>query len=442
MRRARGRRYDQAMSAIERYFRLAEAGTTARTEVVAGVTTFLTMSYIIFVNPAILADAGMPASGVLTATVLVCAVSSILMGLWANLPYGLAPGMGINAFFTYTLCIGQNIPWQTALGATFISGLIFILLTVTHVRRWIVDAIPLNLRRAVAAGIGLFIAFIGLRSAGVIAPNPATLVGLGKLDGRAALFLAGFALTALLLILRLRAALLIGILATTLLSLVSGRITPPQHIFSAPDFSSVFLQLDVRAALTAGMIAPIFTMLMTDLFDSLSTFVGVAQVSNLLDDQGRPKNIQQALMVDAVSTTISGLSGTSAGTTYIESAAGVEAGGRTGLTAVVIGLLFLPFLFAGPLAAVIPAYATAPALVIVGVYMMRDAGKINFSDWDEAIPAFLAMIMIPLSYSITQGIVWGFLSYTVLKLLARKARELHPMMYVIAILSALVLSKT
>ncbi len=427
------------MDTLNKLFRLKENNTTPGRELIAGCTTFLTMSYIIFVNPQILSASGMSYSGVLSATVIVCALSSVLMGLYANLPFGLAPGMGINAFFTYTLVIGQGIEWQTALGAVFLSGLIFILLTLLKVRTYIVKAIPFSLRNAVAAGIGLFIAFIGFQEAGMIVSDPATLVSMGGFNPGVILFLSGLFLTSTLVIFKFKGALLAGILVTTLMGIVTGDVSLPSRIISTPDFSSVFFRLDIGSALVPAMLAPVFTFLFTDLFDSISTLMGVSQVAGLLDDEGQPKNIGKALMADAVSTTISGLSGTSSGTAYIESAAGVEAGGRTGLTAVVTGLLFIPFLFLGESAAVIPRYATSPALVIVGVYMISAIKEIDFRDLEEAIPAFLAMIMIPLTYSITQGIVWGFLSYTLFKLARGKARQLHPMMYLIFIFSLLAL---
>jgi AGZA family xanthine/uracil permease-like MFS transporter len=427
---------------------LDKFGTTIPKEVLAGITTFLTMSYIIIVNPQILSVAGMDFSGVLTATILVCALSSILMGLYGNLPYGLAPGMGINAFFAFTLVKIQGIPWETALGAVFISGIIFIILSIFKVRRAIVAAIPLSLRRAIAAGIGLFIAFIGLKNAGFIVSNPATFVALGKLNAGVILFLIGLLITTLLIIYKVKSGLLIGIIATTVLAIPFGRlhflggplfVQLKGSIITFPNFSSVFFKLNIKDALTIGMIAPIFTFLFTDMFDSISTFVGISQVAGMLDDDGQPRNVGKALLVDAVSTTISGLVGSSSGTTYIESAAGVEEGGRTGLTAVVIGLLFLPFLFIANILKAVPIFATAPALVIVGVYMMEGIKEINFKDFEEGIPAFLGLILIPLTYSITQGIIWGFLSYTIIKMARGKFKEVHPMMYVISAFSILAL---
>jgi len=423
-------------------FNIKKFNSSISTEIIAGLTTFLTMSYIIFVNPAILSEAGIKYEGALAATVCVCAVSSILMGLTANLPYGLAPGMGLNAFFTYTLVITKGISWQTALGAVFVSGMIFIVLTFLRIRENIVKAIPPVLRSAVAAGIGVFIAFIGLQNAGMIVPSPATMITMGDFNINVVLFLVGLLATSIMIIFRVKIALLAGIIFTTVLGLVFGEVKLPSTLFSSPDFKSVFFQLDIAGVFTVSMIAPVFTFLFTDMFDSISTFMGVSNVSGMLDDEGQPLNVRKALFVDAVSTAISGLFGTSSGTTYIESAAGVEEGGRTGLTAVVIGLLFIPFLFVGNAAKIVPSYATAPALVIVGVYMMTAVKDVDFGNIEEGIPAFLSVILIPLTYSITQGIVWGFISYTLFKVIKGNANELHPMMYVIFLFSILALIYT
>ena len=416
-------------------------------EILAGLTTFLTMSYIVVVNPAMLSDGtGMPFSGVVTATILVCVLSSILMGLYANLPYGLAPGMGLNAFFAITLVKIQGIPWQTALGAVFLSGIVFILLSLFKVRRAIVAAIPLTLRRSIAAGIGLFITFIGLNNAGFIVPNEFTCVSRGAFTPQVYFFLAGLLLISILTIKKVKGGLLIGMAVTTIIAIPMGRlfggaklVEMSGSILTMPDFTSVFMQMDLKGALTIGMLAPIFTFLFTDMFDSISTFVGISEVSGMVDKKGQPKNVGKALLVDAVSTTLSGIVGSSSGTTYVESAAGVEEGGRTGLTAVVIGLLFLPLLFFSNIIRAVPAFATAPVMVIIGVYMIQGIGKINFKKLEEGIPAFLSLLLIPLTFSITQGIVWGFLSYTLIKLLLGKYKEISPMLYVITGFSVLAL---
>ncbi|MEA1935746.1 MAG: NCS2 family permease [Thermodesulfobacteriota bacterium] len=433
---------------LEKIFKLRERGTDVKTEVLAGVATFLTMAYIIVVNPAILSKTGMPFSGVLFATVLVCAFSSIAMGLYANLPYGVAPGMGINAFFTFTLVLGMGVRWETALGAVFISGIIFIILSVTGVRTEIVRAIPNSLRYGVAVGIGIFLALIGLESVGFIVSKKATVVGFGNLSLSIVLFLVGLILTSILMIKNIRGALIIGITATSVIALIASVVgmsagwlarpivTIPEGLFALPTLD-VFFKLDIAGALSVGMILPVFTLLFTDMFDSISTFLGVAEVAGLIDKNGQPVNVEKALLTDAFSTTISGFLGSSSGTTYIESAVGVGEGGRTGLTAVIIGLLFLPFMFLSPLLSFIPAVATAPILVLVGVFMTQPLMKIDWKNFEEAIPAFLAVILVPLTYSITQGIIWGFLTYTIIKLFLGKGREVHWMLYIIDVFAIL-----
>jgi adenine/guanine/hypoxanthine permease len=421
---------------MEKFFSFKKRGTTARTEVLAGIATFLTMSYIIVVNPAILSDSGMDFGGVLFATVLVSAISSIFMGLFANLPYALAPGMGLNAFFTYSLVLGSGHTWQTALGAVFISGIIFIILSVTPVRMMILKAVPASIRYAVAGGIGLFLSLIGLRSIDFIVPNEATTISFGGLTPQVIIFLAGLLLTGFLVVKKIKGALIIGILSTSIIALIvsffleTPLVTLPTKVFSLPSLA-VFLQLDILGALKLSLIGPIFALLFTDMFDSISTFLGIATTANLLDKDGQPTNAHKALLVDAASTTMSGLFGSSPGTTYIESAAGIEEGGRTGLTAVVCGLLFLPFMFFSPVLSFIPSVATAPVLVIVGLFMMTGIMKLDWRNYEESLPAFLAFILIPLTYSITQGIIWGLLFYTVIKLIRCKAREIHFMLYII-----------
>jgi AGZA family xanthine/uracil permease-like MFS transporter len=429
------------MAESKSLFRFKERGTNVKTEIRAGIATFLTMAYIIVVNPGILSNAGMPFDGVLFATVLVCAVSSILMGLVANLPFGLAPGMGINAFFTFSLVLGMGISWQTALGAVFISGIIFLILSIFKVREIIVRAIPATIRYAVAAGIGIFLALIGLTSVGFIVTNPATVVGFGGMNAQTIIFIVGLFITGFLVIKKVKGALIYGIVATSVIALIVSLITVarggeafvqlPKGVFALPSLE-VFFKLDIVGALSFGMILPIFTLIFTDMFDSISTFIGVSEVGGFIDEKtGEPENVGRALLVDAFSTTISGLFGTSSGTTYIESAAGVEEGGRTGLTAVVTGLLFIPFMFLSPLLSFSPGVATAPILVLVGIFMIKPLRRVEWGDFEEAIPAFLALILIPLTYSITQGIIWGFISYTLIKLVRGKGKEIHPALYVI-----------
>lgn len=433
---------------IQRFFKLKEHGTTIRTEVIAGITTFLAMAYIVVVNPAILVDAGMPFPGVLFATVLVCAFSSMAMGLHANLPYGVAPGMGINAFFTYTLVVGMDIPWETALGAVFISGVIFMLLSVTGIRTEIVRAIPHSLRRGMAAGIGVFLSFIGFKSVNFIVSNPATIVGPGRMTVIVALFVIGLILAATLVIRKVRGAFTISILLISVLAFIVSAagvalgwipqplVNAPQAVFAMPDLS-VFFKLDIAGALKIGMILPIFALFFVDMFDSIGTFVGVAEVAGLIDEKGEPVNIGPALLMDGFSTTISGLFGSSSGTVYVESAAGIKEGGRTGLTAVVTGLLFLPFMFLSPLLSLVPAVATAPVLVLVGIYMTEPLMDINWKDFEEAVPAFMSFALIPLTFSITEGVIWGFLTYTLIKTCLGKARDVHWMIYVTDVFAVL-----
>ena len=424
---------------LEKHFALKANQTSVRTEIVAGVSTFLATMYIIVVNPAILSQAGMSFSAVLTATVVLSCFCSLMMGLYARNPIVVAPGMGLNAFFTFAAVKGMGIPYQVALGAVFWAGILFLLLSVFNIRSHIVAAIPKQLRYAVSAGIGLFITFIGFANAKFIVSNPATMVGIGDMGSPELLmFVAGLLLTAVLVVRRVAGAIIIGIVLTTLLAVLAGRLWPGKPLvvwnglFAWPDFSLLF-QLDFVGSLQFSLFPVIFAFAFTDLFDSISTFVGVAEAAGLQDADGEPRNLRQSLLTDAVATTLAGLLGTSPGTAYIESAVGVAQGGRTGLVAVVAGLLFLPFLFLSPLLSVIPAIATAPALVLVGVFMMQPVARINWAQLDDAIPAFLAMVLIPLTYSITQGIIWGFLSWTLIKFAVGKTREVSVALVIIDI---------
>ena len=425
-------------------FDLEKNRTTRSTEILAGISSFLATAYIVVVNPGILSGAGMPFAGVLTATVLVCFFSSLMMGLYANNPILVAPGMGLNAFFTFSVVLGGHVPWEVALGAVFWSGIVFVLLSLLNVRVHLLRAIPRPLRYAVAAGIGLFISLIGLANAKFIVYQPATILGAGRLDAPLLTFLGGLLLTAALMVRRVKGAVLLGVVATTLAAVPIGRlygdVSATNHgvatlvtwrgLLAPPDFSLLF-RLNLIDSLGWSVLPVIFAFVFTDLFDSLSTFVGLAEAADLVDEYGEPRHVRRSLLTDALSTTLAGLVGSSPGTAYIESAVGIEAGGRTGLTAVVGALLFLPFLFLAPLLSAIPAIATAPALVLVGVFMVRPIVKINWGQLDEAIPAFLAMVLIPFTYSITQGITWGFLSWTVLKLAAGKWREMSVTLLVI-----------
>jgi AGZA family xanthine/uracil permease-like MFS transporter len=427
------------------FFELKKNNTTLQTEIIAGASGFLAMSYIIVVNPGILSQAGMPFSGVLTATVLVCFFSSLMMGWYAKNPVLVAPGMGLNAFFTFTAVLGMKVPWPIALGAVFWSAVLFLLLSVFNIRTYIVRAIPRPLRYAIAAGIGLFITLIGFANAGFVVHHPATIIGSAPLNPVLLTFLDGLLVTALLLTRKVKGAILLGILFTTILAYPVGRwwggtatLVNFKGVFAAPDFSLLF-RLDLVHSLQFSVLPVIFAFVFTDLFDSLSTLVGLAEAAQLLDENGEPRNIKRSLLTDAVATAIAGLAGSSPGTAYIESAVGIEEGGRTGLTAVVGAVLFLPFLFLAPLLSVVPAIATAPALVLVGAFMVRPVTKIKWLQLDEAIPAFLAMVLIPFTYSITQGIIWGFLIWTVLKLAAGNKEDLTPALLVIDVFAVLAL---
>lgn len=393
-------------------------------EVIAGITTFLTMSYIVVVNPAILSTpgTGMPFSGVLTATVLVCFTMTLLMGLYAKLPFGVAPGMGLNAFFAYTLVINGGVAWPVALGIVFWAGVIFLLVSATPLRERIALAIPDTIRAATAGGIGLLLTFIGLQNAGFVAANPATMVGVGPLDHRVVLTLAGLLVMVWLSRRNNPFAYLAGIALVTAGAWAGGWVAAPTAWVSAPDFSSVFLKLDIWGALKLALVPAMVTVMLTDLFDSLSTFVGVAEAAQLVDDKGRPKNLRQGLVVDSFATLGAGLFGSSPGTAYVESIAGIRMGGRTGLTAIVTAFCFLPCLFIAPLAAAIPTYATSGVLILVGVSMFQAVTRVPFDRLEVAVPAFATLILIPLTFSITQGILWGFILHAALHVVVGRGR--------------------
>jgi AGZA family xanthine/uracil permease-like MFS transporter len=408
-----------------------------RTEAIAGITTFFTMAYIVVVNPTILSTpgTGMAFSGVLTATVLVCFVMTLLMGLYAKLPFAVAPGMGINAFFTFTIILTQGVWWQTALGIVFWAGVLFLLISVTPVRETIAKAIPAELRIGTAAGIGIFLTFIGLKNAGLITSDPVTIVKLGTLGAQTLLAILGLIVTLILLIRRSALAYLAGIFVVTVVAWAAGQVKTPPSFVSAPDFQTVFLKLDILGALKLSLLPAIIGILFTDLFDSISTFIGVAHAANLLDEQGHPRNLRQGLIVDSIATFGAGLAGTSSGTAYIESIAGINSGGRTGMTSVFTALCFLPCFFLAPLAGMVPVYATAPVLVLVGAAMFKSVNNIDFGKIEEGLPAFLTIILIPLTFSITQGILWGFISHVGLYLIVGRRKEIHPVMYVLALVA-------
>ena len=407
--------------------------TTVRTEIMAGITTFLTMAYILAVNPNILGETGMDKGALFTTTVLMSALPTIFMALYAKLPLALAPGMGLNAFFAYTVCLIMGYSWQFALTAVFLEGLAFILLTITNLREKIVEVIPPALKTAISAGIGLYIAFIGLKNAEVIVDNPATLVSLGKLtSGSGLLGVIGIGLTSVLLVRNVKGALLIGILATTLIGIPMG-ITNIDGIFSTPpSIEPIFMKFEWTNIFTAEMATIVFTLLFVDLFDCIGTVIGVTTRANMIDDDGKIPNLKKVFMVDSLSTTVGAAMGTSTVAVYVESAAGVNEGGRSGLTAFTTGICFLLALFFAPFFLAIPAAATAPVLVLVGLMMMSNIWKIDFFDYKESIPAFICMIFMPLAYSISDGILLGHLSYVIINLLSGNRKNLTTGMYVLA----------
>ena len=420
---------------LERYFGFAEHQTTWRTEVLSGITTFVTMAYIIFVNPAILSETGMPIGAVTIATCLCAAFGSIMMGLLANLPLALAPGMGLNAYFTYTVVKGMGVPWQTALGAVFLSGMLCLLLTLTGLRQQLVAAIPQELHAAVAGGIGLFIAFIGLRNSGIIVPSPATTVTLGNLHNPGTLLAClGIVIIAILQALRVKASMLIGVLATMAIGIACHQVQwhpTPVHL---GDLAKTAGQLDIRAALGLHALEIIFVFLFVDLFDNIGTLVAVTERAGLIRPDGTIPNLNRIFFADATSTVAGSLLGTSTVTSYIESAAGVATGGRTGVTAITTGILFFLALFIAPVIGAIPTFATAPALILVGALMVGCVGQIT---WDEpriAIPAFLTIVTITLTYSIATGLSLGIVSYAILELATGRGSRKHWMLYILAVL--------
>lgn len=420
---------------LERYFQLSAHGTSVRTEIMAGVTTFLTMAYIIFVNPDILSAAGMPKDSVFVATCLAAALGSAIMGLYANYPIALAPGMGLNAYFAFAVVKGMGFTWQAALGAVFISGVLFVIVSLFRVREAIVNAIPRSLKFAISAGIGLFLAIIGLKSAGIITANPATLLTLGDLHNPSALLsVAGFILIVALEQRKVPGALIIGILAVTAASVLMG-LTPFGGIVAAPpSIMPTFLQMDIAGALDAGLLTVVLTFFMVELFDASGTLIGVCHRAGLLDAEGNLPRLKKALLADSGAIVAGSMLGTSSATAYVESAAGTSVGGRTGLTAVVVALLFLAALVFAPLAGTVPACATAPALCYVAVLMIRGLSEIDWDDLTEAAPAVVTAIAMPFTYSIAHGIAFGFITYAAIKLLAGRTRDLSPMVAAIAVL--------
>lgn len=424
------------MNIIEKLFNLKRFGSNVKTECLAGLTSFMAMCYLVFVVPGMLADTGMPMEAAVSATIWITILASLLMGLWAGFPVGVAPGLGITAFFAYYICGPAGFDWQTGLGAVFISGFIFLMLTVTKIRQMIIDAVPMDLKYAIVVGIGAFIAFIGMKNCGIIVASKSTFVALGNLGNPTTLLaMAGIFLTGALLALKVRGAMLIGIFGISVTGIILGYTPLPEgHIFSpniAPPVS-LFMKMDIQGALGHGLFSIIFTLTMVDLFDNMGVLIGLAQKAGLMDKDGHIHNLNKALIADSIATMASATLGATTATSYLECATGVAEGGRTGLTAVVIAFLFFLTLFFIPLVTLVPGYATSPVLVLVGALMMQEVVNIKFSDFTVALPAFLTIISMPLTFNIATGFGFGFISFVVMKALCGKFREVSPFMCAIA----------
>lgn len=421
---------------LERYFKLSQNNTSVRTEMLAGLTTFLTMCYIVIVNPLILSETGMDHGAVFVATCLTAAIGCFVMGIVANYPIALAPGMGLNAYFTYAVCLGMGVPWQVALAAVFVSGLLFFALSFSNIREALINAIPMTLKLAIGGGIGLFLALVGLKTSGIVIANKATYVALGDLKSHEALFaLLGLLLITIMHHFRVKGAIIISILAVTLLSTIMGYNQIAGIVGEVPSIAPTFMQMDFKDLFTPALIGVIFVFFLVDLFDSTGTLVGVSNRAGLLKD-GKLPRLKRALLADSTAITAGAMLGTSSSTPYIESASGVAAGGRTGLTAVVVGVLLLACLFFAPLAKSVPAYATAPALIYVGVLMIHGITGIEWDDITEAVPAFLTIVFMPFTYSIADGIAMGFISYALIKLCTGQAKTVPYMVWIVALLWA------
>ncbi|HAK0802288.1 TPA: NCS2 family permease [Salmonella enterica] len=423
---------------LERVFKLREHGTTARTEVIAGFTTFLTMVYIVFVNPQILGVAGMDTSAVFVTTCLIAAFGSILMGLFANLPVALAPAMGLNAFFAFVVVQAMGLPWQVGMGAIFWGAVGLLLLTIFRVRYWMIANIPVSLRVGITSGIGLFIGMMGLKNAGVIVANPETLVSIGNLTSRSVLLgVLGFFIIAILASRNIHAAVLVSIIVTTLLGWMMGDVHYNGIVSAPPSVTSVVGHVDLAGSFNLGLAGVIFSFMLVNLFDSSGTLIGVTDKAGLADEKGKFPRMKQALFVDSISSVTGAFVGTSSVTAYIESSSGVSVGGRTGLTAVVVGILFLLVIFLSPLAGMVPPYAAAGALIYVGVLMTSSLARVNWQDLTESVPAFITAVMMPFSFSITEGIALGFISYCVMKIGTGRLRDLSPCVVIVALLFVL-----
>ncbi|EAW5617921.1 adenine permease AdeP [Salmonella enterica subsp. enterica serovar Rissen] len=423
---------------LERVFKLREHGTTARTEVIAGFTTFLTMVYIVFVNPQILGVAGMDTSAVFVTTCLIAAFGSILMGLFANLPVALAPAMGLNAFFAFVVVQAMGLPWQVGMGAIFWGAVGLLLLTIFRVRYWMIANIPVSLRVGITSGIGLFIGMMGLKNAGVIVANPETLVSIGNLTSHSVLLgVLGFFIIAILASRNIHAAVLVSIIVTTLLGWMMGDVHYNGIVSAPPSVTSVVGHVDLAGSFNLGLAGVIFSFMLVNLFDSSGTLIGVTDKASLADEKGKFPRMKQALFVDSISSVTGAFVGTSSVTAYIESSSGVSVGGRTGLTAVVVGILFLLVIFLSPLAGMVPPYAAAGALIYVGVLMTSSLARVNWQDLTESVPAFITAVMMPFSFSITEGIALGFISYCVMKIGTGRLRDLSPCVVIVALLFVL-----
>ena len=424
---------------LDCFFKLREKNTTVKTEVLAGLTTFIALAYIIFVNPNILSEAGIPKEAAIASTIWIAALSTMVMGVFANYPVALAPGMGLNAFFAYYVCGTLGLHWTVALGAVFFSGVLFLILTVSHIRQAIINSVPQNLRVAISVGIGLFIAFIGLKGTGLIIPDKATFIGLGHVtDPTTMLSLFGLVLTGALMARNIQGSILIGIIVTTLLSMVLGYSPVPHAIgdvisTSLPHMGETFGKLDIAGAWNYGIVSIIFTFTVVELFDNMGTLIGLTSKAKLIKPNGEIENLDRALTTDAVGTICSSIFGTSTVTSYIESAAGIAAGGKTGLTAVTVSICFLIALLFAPLVGLVPGFATAPPLILVGALMMSEVGKINFVDFSDGLPAFLTIIMMPLTGSIANGFAFGFVSYVFMKTAVGKYKEVSWIMWLVSI---------
>lgn len=424
---------------LEKLFKLNQKGTDVKTEIVAGITTFVALAYIIFVNPNILTDAGIPKDAAVASTIYATVFATMLMGLWANFPVAVAPGMGLNAFFAYYVVAVMGLPWQVALGGVFFSGILFTILTFCGVLQGIIKSVPANLKASIGVGIGLFITFIGLQKAGIVVANPVTLVQVGKLsDPQPLLACIGLILTVVLMSRNIKGAMLISIVATTIVGMFVGVVTTPRDIndimsFSLPNVAPTFLKLDLARAWEYGIFSIIFTFTIVELFDNMGTLIGLSRKAKLMNENGEIENLDKALATNAVSTCMSAILGTCTVTSYVESAAGIAEGGKTGLTSVVVAVLFIISMVFAPLIGIVPAFATAPVLIIIGSLMMSEVVNVKFDDISEALPAFLTIVMMPLTYSIGTGFAFGFISYTIIKVLTGKYKEINIFLWGITI---------